>query len=151
MTSRADAAAALHGNGANCAQCVLCAFAGALGMDAETALRVATGFGGGMGRSGGTCGALTGAFMVIGLARGMRRAEDAEAKDAAYTLVREASRRFQEKNGAVACRDLLGIDLGTAEGLAAARARNLFATRCNGYIKDAVSILESLLKGDEHA
>ena len=79
--NRVDTAAGLHGQGANCAQAVLCAFAGELGLDAETAMRAATGFGGGMGRLAGTCGAVTGAIMAIGLARGMRAPGDQQAKE----------------------------------------------------------------------
>ncbi len=143
--SAADEALALHDRGANCAQAVLGAFAEKLGLDAETAMRVATGFGGGMGRLAGTCGAVTGAFMALGLARGMRKPEEKEAKEAAYALVREFARRFAERNGALACRDLLGEDIGTPKGLQAAREKNLFATRCAGYIRDAAGILESML------
>ncbi len=143
--SAADKALALHDRGANCAQAVLGAFAEKLGLDAETAMRVATGFGGGMGRLAGTCGAVTGAFMALGLARGMRKPEEKETKEAAYALVREFARRFAERNGALACRDLLGEDIGTSKGLQAARDKNLFATRCGGYIRDAAGILESML------
>ena len=143
----AEQALALHDRGANCAQAVLGAFSENLGLDRESAMRVATGFGGGMGRLAGTCGAVTGAFMALGLARGMRRPEEAEAKEAAYGLVREFARRFTERNGALACRDLLGEDIGTPQGLRAAREKNLFSTRCSGYIRDAAGILEDMLTG----
>lgn len=143
--SAADEALALHDRGANCAQAVLGAFAEKLGLDREDAMRVATGFGGGMGRLAGTCGAVTGAFMALGLARGMREPEQADAKETVYGLVREFARRFAEQNGALACRDLLGEDIGTPKGLQAARDKNLFAARCGGYIRDAAGILESML------
>jgi C_GCAxxG_C_C family probable redox protein len=143
--SRAEAAMALHERGANCSQSVLAAFAQELGLDGETAMRVATGFGSGMGRLAGTCGAATGAFMALGLARGMRQPEETQAKEAAYTLVREFARRFTEMHDALACRDLLGVDIGTPEGLRLAKERNLFATQCAGYIRDAVGIVEEML------
>jgi len=139
-------AVALHGRGCNCAQAVLCAFAHELGMEEQTALRVATGFGGGMGRMGSTCGAVTGAYMVLGLARGMRSPEERNNKEATYTLVREFADRFREKHGATGCRELLGVDVGTVEGLRMAHERNLFSTRCNVLIRDAVTVLQGVLK-----
>jgi C_GCAxxG_C_C family probable redox protein len=113
-------------------------------MTEETALRVATGFGGGMGRTSGTCGAVTGACMAIGLMRGMRSTEDAAAKEATYEAVEDFVQRFREAHGSVACTELLEVDLGTPEGRAAAKERGLFATRCNGFIRDAVIILEDV-------
>ena len=139
--------ASLHQKGCNCAQAVLAVFSADLGLDRETAIRVATGFGGGMGRLGNTCGAVTGAFMVLGLARGMRRAEDAAAKESTYALVREFAEKFREKHAALDCRELLGVDIGTAEGRQAAKERGLFTTLCNDLIRDAVMIVEKMLEG----
>jgi C_GCAxxG_C_C family probable redox protein len=143
---RETEAVSLHGKGCNCAQAVLTVFSADLGLDQETAMRVATGFGGGMGKSGNTCGVVTGACMVLGLSRGMRRAEDAAAKESTYALVREFSRQFREKHATLVCRELLGVDIGTAEGLQAARERGLFTSRCNDLIRDAVVILENILE-----
>jgi C_GCAxxG_C_C family probable redox protein len=143
---KAQEAVALHGRGCNCAQAVLCVFAEEMGLEEETALRIATGFGGGMGRTGGTCGAVTGAFMVLGLARGMRDPGENIKKDSTYTLVREFAERFRGKRGSVECRELLGVDVGTAEGLKLAHERNLFATRCTSLIHDAVIVLQGVLK-----
>jgi C_GCAxxG_C_C family probable redox protein len=143
---KAEQAVALHGQGCNCAQAVLCAFAKDLELDEQAALRIATGFGGGMGRTGGTCGAVTGAYMVLGLARGMNNPEEKSKKDCTYTLVREFAERFREKQGAVGCRELLGVDIGTEEGLRRAHERNLFATKCNTLIRDAVRVLQGVLK-----
>jgi len=143
---KAQQAVALHGRGCNCAQAVLCAFAGELGLEEQSALRIATGFGGGMGRTGSTCGAVTGAYMVLGLARGMRDPEEKNRKDATYTLVREFAERFQKKQGAVGCRELLGVDVSTVEGLKLAHERDLFSTRCNELIRDAVNVLQGVLK-----
>ena len=142
--SKTEAAMALHGSGCNCAQCVLCVFAPELGMEEETAMRVATGFGAGMGRMAATCGAVTGAFMVLGLFHGMRRAGEPAAKETTYERVLEFSRRFRQKHSTLTCRDLLGVDVGTEEGMKAAREGKLFATLCSGFIRDAVEILESM-------
>jgi C_GCAxxG_C_C family probable redox protein len=143
---KAEQAVALHGQGCNCAQAVLCAFAKDLELDDQAALRIATGFGGGMSRTGGTCGAVTGAYMVLGLARGMNNPEEKSKKDSTYTLVREFAERFREKQGALECPELLGVDIGTEAGLRLAHERNLFATKCNTLIRDAVRVLQGVLK-----
>lgn len=142
---RADRAIELHGMGANCAQSVACAFAAEHGVEETALLRAATGFGGGMGRLASTCGAVTGAFMVLGLAHGMHSPGESAAKEKTYAEVREFARRFTARCGALACRDLLGVDIGTPEGLARARDEKLIAMRCPGYIRDAVLILEEML------
>lgn len=141
---RAEAAVELHGKGCNCAQAVLAVFAGDLGLGNEEALRIATAFGGGMGRTDGVCGAVSGACMVLGLRSDMRRPGDTAAKESAYARMQEFSRRFLERHGDTACTGLLGVNLATAEGLQAAKDRNLFTTRCNGFIRSAVEILEGM-------
>jgi C_GCAxxG_C_C family probable redox protein len=144
--NRPERANQLFEQGMNCAQSVACTFAEDLDADRGLTLRLATGFGGGMGHTGGTCGALTGAFMALGLAFGMKEPADQAAKQKTYALVAEAAKRFREQTGATACPDLLGLDIGTPEGLQAARDRNLFKTRCPGYVKAAAGIVEELLR-----
>ena len=144
--NRPERADQLHRQGANCAQAVVCSFAEDLGADRAFALRLATGFGGGMGRTGATCGALTGAFMALGLAFGMTEPGDQAAKERTYAMVAEATRRFRERTGALSCRDLLGLDLGTPEGLQAAKDRGLFATQCAGYVRIGAEIVEQMLR-----
>jgi C_GCAxxG_C_C family probable redox protein len=141
---RVDAAVELHGKGCNCAQAVLAVFARDLGLGDEEALRIATAFGGGMGRTDGVCGAVSGACMVLGLRSGMRRPEDKAAKESAYARMQEFSRRFLQRHGDAACTGLLGVNLGTPEGMQAARDRNLFSTRCNEFIRTSVRILEEM-------
>jgi C_GCAxxG_C_C family probable redox protein len=146
---RAEAAVELHGKGCNCAQAVLAVFANDLGLGDEDALRIATAFGGGMGRTDGICGSVSGACMVLGLRSDMRRPEDKAAKDSAYARMQEFTRRFVERHGDTACTGLLGVNLSTSEGMQAARDRGLFSTRCNELIRSAVDILESM--GEHHA
>ncbi len=141
---RAEDAVALHEQGCNCAQAVLSVFAGDLGMDAEEALRIATAFGGGMGRTNGVCGVVSGACMVLGLRSDMRRPEDKAAKDTAYERMQEFDRRFRARHGETSCTGLIGVNLSTPDGLQAARDGNLFSTRCNQFIRSAVEILEDM-------
>jgi C_GCAxxG_C_C family probable redox protein len=128
-----------------CSQSVLSAFAPELGLDREMAHKVATSFGGGMGRMGKTCGAVTGAFMVIGLKYGRTRAEDEETKEKAYELVKEFVKRFQERNGSIECRELLGHDMSTPEGYKIIYEKGLTKELCPNFVQDAVEILEQIL------
>ncbi|MBN1188363.1 MAG: C_GCAxxG_C_C family protein [Dehalococcoidales bacterium] len=144
--NRADSAAENIAAGRmNCAQSVLTAFSGELGMDKEQALKIALGFGGGMGRTGKTCGAVTGAYMVIGLKQEKQNVENArEVKDRVYALVRDFNHRFMAVRGSTDCKDLLGCDLSTPEGQAASKEKGFSFTLCPGFVRDAVKILEEM-------
>jgi C_GCAxxG_C_C family probable redox protein len=130
--------------GFNCSQAVLSAYAGHLGLDDDSALKIASGFGGGMGRRAETCGAVTGAFMVLGLRYG-QASSDREAKEAIYARIREFADRFQARNGSLLCRDLLGCDISSPDGLRRAKDDKLLTTVCPKLVRDAAEILEELL------
>jgi C_GCAxxG_C_C family probable redox protein len=142
-TSRVDVAVSRFSEGFSCSQSVLAAFAPELGLDANAALRVSAAFGGGMGRTGGICGAVTGALMVLGLRYGPTVA-DKVAKELTYEQAREFIARFEARQGATTCADLLGVNIGTPEGQAAAREANLFRTTCPGLVTSAAAILEEM-------
>ncbi len=144
-TSRNENAVALMDAGGNCAQAVLRAFAADLGLEQGTAMRVAAGFGAGMGRSQELCGAVTGAVMAIGLKHGAPRPDDAEAKERTYALTRELMERFRAEFGSCLCRDLLRVDLLTAEGQRQYKERDLGAKVCRPCVRGAVRILEAIL------
>ena len=133
-------------SGFNCTQAVLSTYAEHFGVDRNVALRLAAGFGGGMGCMAGVCGAVTGAFMVLGLRHGATLAADKESKERTYTLVREFAKRFEARHRSIVCRDLLGCDIATAEGLQAAKDGNLFKTVCPKMVEDAAVILEEMLE-----
>ena len=132
-------------SGFNCAQSVFYPYSKELGLDPEKALKIATAFGGGMGHTGETCGAVSGAYMAIGLKHGKKDAAENEAKEKTYSLVMEFSRRFKSVYGSVRCTELLGHDLGTKEGMESARKKDLFNTLCADFVKNAVEILEQIL------
>jgi C_GCAxxG_C_C family probable redox protein len=129
----------------NCSQAVISAYAAELGLDRTAALRLATAFGGGMGRLADTCGAVTGAFMAIGLKYGMVSSAEQAAKEKTYGVVQEFARQFRARYGALDCRDLLGCDLSAPDGLQTAREKHLFDTRCPHLIRTATEILDQLL------
>jgi C_GCAxxG_C_C family probable redox protein len=142
--THADRAVEKFRQGYNCSQAVVTAFAEDYGVNEETAALVARGFGGGMGRTGGVCGAVSGAVMVIGLST--REITDTDqAKQQAYALVREFFRRFRERRPSLQCRDLLGYDIGDPEMYVLAKEQNLFEAICAGVIRDAAEVLEEIL------
>jgi C_GCAxxG_C_C family probable redox protein len=143
--SRADKAAEnLAAEKMNCSQSVLTAYCQETGLDLNLALKVAIGFGGGMGRTGNTCGAVTGAYMVIGLKQNVTLENTTQIKTQVYQLVKDFNRKFIEKNGSLMCKELLGCDLSTPEGQAYAREKGLTRTVCPLLVRDSVDILESM-------
>ncbi len=127
----------------NCTQSVLTSFAGEYGLEETTALRVACGLGGGMGSTARTCGAVTGAFLVIGLKYGKYEVNDRDSKPLTYRKVKEFIEVFERKHGSIECKELLGIDIGSEKGLTEARDKKLFKSICSKLVEDAVDILEN--------
>ena len=145
MSEKVKAAVACFREGFSCSQSILSTWSGEFGLERETALRVASAFGGGMASLGEVCGAVTGALVVIGLKHGQIQARDSQAKDRNYALVRDFAERFRSRNGSLLCRELLGCDLTTPEAREAARRKGLFAERCPRFVRDAAEILEDIL------
>jgi C_GCAxxG_C_C family probable redox protein len=143
--SRVDDVVKTHGEGFSCAQALLAVYGPELGLDRETALKVAGGFGGGMGRMAGACGAVTGAFMVIGLLHGMTKKGDLQQKEISYEHIRKFAGKFRERNRTLVCRELMGVDVSTPEGFAEAKEKNIARTVCPKYVRDAAEILEEML------
>lgn len=107
--SRSQRAMELFQQGYNCAQAVLGAFCEELGMDLEAAVKISSSFGGGMGRLHEVCGAVSGMFMVAGLKYGYTSPTDTEAKRAHYRRIQALAGRFEQENGSIVCRNLLGL------------------------------------------
>jgi C_GCAxxG_C_C family probable redox protein len=128
-------------SGFSCAQAVLTAFAQDAGLPADVTNRLACAFGGGIARRGLTCGAVSGALMVIGLKYGNTKAEDKEAKNLTYIKVNEFCRLFIERHGSLNCGELLGCDIGTEEGMKYFREQGLAKSMCNKYVTDTCEIL----------
>ncbi len=143
MNSKIQNAVEKFERGFNCSQAVLSSYCEQFGLDCQTALKIATGFGGGM-HINGTCGAVTGAVMVLGLKYGSTD-EDKQAKEKAYGKVVQFANRFIARNDSVKCHDLLGCDITTLEGLNSARDKGLFSSVCPGLVQDAAEILEEML------
>jgi len=128
----------------NCAQSVFAPFACRYGMDLETALKIPTPFGGGMGHAGQVCGAVSGGLMAIGLATGIS-SYDRDLKYACYDMAKEFQSRFRELHGDITCPGLLGYDIGDPEELERVREQNLFHTMCPQFVGDAARIADELI------
>ena len=133
-----------HKKGFNCAQAVFSTYAEEFGLDEKIALRLAGAFGGGMSRMGETCGAVTGALMILGFKYGQIDADDKCSKERTYELGQEFMKKFKLRNKFLLCKELLGYDISTPEGLKAIRENDLSDT-CNKFIKDSVEIIDDML------
>jgi len=136
-----DLAVARFGKGHSCAQAVFSAFAEQIGMDYQTAVKLTAGFGGGMGM-GGVCGAVSGAYMAIGLKFG---GVEPKAKEQTAKLAREFAERFKAQHRSLICRELMGCDVSTPEGRKISKEKDLRDTVCTGLVRDAAKILSELL------
>jgi C_GCAxxG_C_C family probable redox protein len=143
MSSPVEDALDIFSQKFNCSQSVFSAFATRLGLDKETALKLASPFGGGVARRGEICGAVSGALLVLGLARG---ADEPAGKDEIYRLSQELMRLFEEKHDTVICRDLLSCDIGTPDGWHMAKEAGKFTTICPVLVRDAAEIVQTFLK-----
>lgn len=135
-------------DGFNCAQAVLTSFSEDYACPKELALKIAGAFGSGMGQLGETCGAVTGALMVIGLKYGKYRIGDTESKDRAYACVKQFSDAFKLKFGSINCTDLIKHNLSDPAELIEARKAGVFQSVCPELIRSSVEILESLMENN---
>ena len=103
-------------SGFNCAQAVFSSFAPAMGLGEKEALKITSGFGAGICYKGEICGAVSGAYMALGLKYGRWKSEDAEAREKTYALMREFDKEFLIRNGSLYCNRLLEGDISTPEG-----------------------------------
>jgi C_GCAxxG_C_C family probable redox protein len=142
--NRVEEAVECYRGGAACSQAVLATYAEDFGLSREQAMKVASGFAGGM-RLAETCGAVTGAFMVLGLKLAGPRCAQRDGRGEIYAAVRDFAVRFKERNGTVVCRELLGCDIGTPAGARRAKEEGLCSAICPKLVQDAAGILEQML------
>lgn len=129
----------------NCAQAVFSHAAEELGLDEEEALKIASGFGGGM-MLGEVCGCVTGAIMALGLKYGFSEPNDNIGKGISNGKTMEFLKKFKEKNGAHRCKELLGLDISIPEEKVKIGEEGLIAKKCPGFVCSACEILDELLR-----
>lgn len=105
--TRPEKAKQLFLSGFNCSQAVVGAFIDDFAVDFDTAMKLSSSFGGGMGRMREVCGAVSGAFMIAGLKCGYCDPCDKAAKSAHYALIQKIAADFKQQNGSIICRELL--------------------------------------------
>ena len=141
VKERAEQAGGGGGGGGNCSQAVFMAYADLFDMDVELASKLASSFGGGMGRLREVCGTCTGMFMVASLAIPADN-KDAEAKKTNYALVQQLAEDFRKENGSIICRELLGLDHKKDEPTPSARTQEYYKKRpCGELVYLAAEIL----------
>ena len=133
-------------NGYNCAQAVLLAFAEVLGIDDVFALKLASSFGGGMGRLREVCGAVSAMFMIAGLLQGYTEPNNDEIKAQHYKLIQNLGNEFKSRCGSIICRELLGLPDGADSPIPSKRTDEYYQQRpCENCIRIAAEIIETNL------
>ena len=137
MTTRVEETTLRHQKGYNCAQAVACTYCDLVGLDEETMFRVTEALGLGMGGMEGTCGAVSGACVLVGLKNSGGDLDNPTTKGATYKLSREIVRQFIEQNGSSICKELKGAETGKV------------LRPCSDCIRDAALIAERVLFADK--
>ena len=133
-------------DGYNCCQCMMLAFEDLLTIALDTALKIASPFGGGMGRLREVCGSVSGMFMVLGYIYGYNEPNDYTGKKDLYAHIQELARRYEEANGSIICRELLGLNVQHDTSVPSERTPEYYASRpCAIKIGSAAEILEAYL------
>lgn len=146
MTNRVEIALQKFRDGYNCAQAIFYAFSEAFHIEKDLALRLATGFGAGMGGKQGVCGAISGGILVIGAKYGRSEKEDRRAVGISYHKTMDLLDKFEDMHGTSLCRQLLGgCELTTREGQRSFKANDLKEKACVPCVKTVVEILEEIL------
>ncbi|HEY1405608.1 MAG TPA: C-GCAxxG-C-C family protein, partial [Spirochaetota bacterium] len=127
-----------------CSQALLCAFSGECGIDEMTAKRISSVFGGGMGRLREKCGAVTGAFMVLGFLYGNTDPKDMEKKLSSYEKVRDLNGKFEQMHGTTMCAELLR-KRASADEVAERKHHKII---CRKAVGDAAAILYDMIHAE---
>ncbi len=135
----------LFSNGYNCCQAVAAPFAAQFGLSDDLAFRIGAAFGGGMGRRGHVCGAVSGALMVIGMRYGHFDPNDIESKNRVYEISQRFLDRFENDHGSIYCRDLIGRDFSFPGEYQLAHQEQRFDRYCPAFVEKAVCLLEEMM------
>ena len=127
--NRADRAEELFRQGYNCGQSVFAAFADVLGMTVEEAAKIASPFGAGFGKLREVCGAVSGMTLVAGYLKGYSDPADYESKKEVYALIRKMCAEFEDSQGSIICRELLGLKKGEDTAEPAVRTEEYYRSR----------------------
>lgn len=137
----------LFNEGYNCAQAVFCAFSDVMGIDRTTALKLSSSFGGGMGRLREVCGAVSGAFMVLGCLYGYDDPKDDIIKKEHYARIQQFAKEFALSNGSYVCKELLGLKEIENSPVPTKRTDSFYKKRpCSELVYEAAFLLEKYIE-----
>jgi len=146
MTEHAKKARDYFYKGYNCAQAVFCAFEDVTGIDHETALKLSSSFGGGIGKLREVCGAFSGAAAVLGALYGYTDVTDQNLKTEHYALVQELAERFKGVHRTIICRELLKGVKTSKSSAPEERTPEYYKERpCAAYVVTAAEVLDEII------
>ncbi len=149
MESRVEEVVRTFESGYTCAQAVFVTYADLFGLDRETALRLSSPMGGGIGRMREVCGAVSSMALLAGLKEGNTDPDNEEGKERIYLLTRKLAERFKHKHGTIICRELLEIEGMEESAKPSARTKEYYASRpCCRLVATAGEIIEEMLLGE---
>lgn len=132
--------------GYNCSQSVFITYCEQFNIDKTTGLKLASSFGGGMGRLREVCGALSAMFAILGLKFGYIDNNNDEIKAKHYSLIQESAQKFKEQHGTIICRELLNLDEKTSSPIPSKRTQQYYQDRpCEHFIKTACEIIDEYI------
>lgn len=147
MTDHSIRAIELFKQGYNCSQAVFAAFCDETGLDFDTAIKISSSFGGGMGRLREVCGAVSGMFMVAGMKYGYIDPLDKGIKTEHYRLIQSLADKFKVTNRSIVCRDLLGLGIEIDSPNPDDRTQEYYQKRpCVELVGQAAQIMDEYIK-----
>ncbi len=150
MQSRVEQAVQTFESGYGCAQSVFATYADLFGIDRETALKLASPMGGGIGRMREVCGTVSAMALLAGLKEGNIDPSDEEGRERIYLLVRKMSDSFREENGTIICRELLGLEEREQSAKPGKRTEEYYASRpCSRLVRCAAKLVEEMLLSED--
>ncbi len=150
MQSRVEQAVQTFESGYGCAQSVFATYADLFGIDRETALKLASPMGGGIGRMREVCGTVSSMALLAGLKEGNIDPSDEEGRERIYLLVRKMSDSFREENGSIICRELLGLEEREQSAKPGKRTEEYYASRpCSRLVRCAAKLVEEMLLSED--
>ena len=145
--TRGDKAYELFTSGYNCSQAVAGAFSDLLGMDMDTVVKLASGFGGGMGRMREVCGTFSGIVMVVSMLYGYSDPKDNSTKTELYGRIQDIAEQFRRDNGSIICRELLGLSEREGSPVPEQRTSEYYNKRpCPELCRYAADFLENYIE-----
>ena len=147
MNKREELARQAFKEGYNCSQAMVAAFSDLIEMDKKTALRLASSFGGGMGRMREVCGTVSGTAFVLSALYGYSDPTDADTKAQLYADVQKVAGEFKEENGSVVCRELLGLTKSGFDNPQPEKRTDKYYKKrpCGELVKMSADILEKFI------